>query len=132
MSIVLSKNQLIPLKDNNGLEGMLIDVAVDNNASSFIHGDEYAGFRGLLIVAPATLTGAITLATLADPTLDETADASWNTIQSPPGTDITVAAGKATVLTLAPFPAIRLESDGTEAADRQFKVYGIRASVVSP
>jgi hypothetical protein len=131
MSIVLTKNQLIPLRDSNNLPGMLIDISEDNNASSYIHGDEFAGLRAIMIVAPAALTGTITLATLDDPDSDETLDASWKTIQSPPGTDVSVAAGKSTVVIIAPFPAIRLQSDGTEAADRQFKVYGLRASVTT-
>jgi hypothetical protein len=102
-------------------------VATDDDASNYLTADDYAQFDAVCLVAPATLTGTITLATIDDPASDETNDANWRTVESPPGTDITIAAGKAVVLTALPFIAFRLESDGTEAGDRTFRVYGWRA-----
>jgi len=119
----------IKLKDNarvQPLTDLLFDVSVDDNATNYLTADDFAQFDAIMIVGPATLTGTITLATINDPASDETQDASWVTVESPPGTDIAIAADKAIVLTHLPFVAIRLESDGTEGDDRTFRVYGWR------
>lgn len=48
-----------------------------------------------------------------------------STIQSPPGTDVVIAAGKTIVFTDWPYNSIQLAS-GTTAADRVFTIYGMR------
>lgn len=80
----------------------------------------YHSCVAISIHAPATLTGAITLES-ADEDVD---GATFDTVQSPPGTDIAVAAGKSIVLTDKPWPRIRLHSAGVEAAERVFAVWG--------
>ena len=100
-------------------------VAADDNASSIILSDVFAHYSSISIAAPSTAPqGTISLASLRDPTLDEAVDGSWNTVQSPPGTDVVLTASKTIVLTRKPFPAIRLESDGTESVDLTYPVYG--------
>jgi hypothetical protein len=77
------------------------------------------GCRAFSIQAPATLTGTIVLQS------SDSYDASGNfaTVQSPPGTDITIAASKTTVVTAAPFNRVRLFSNAAEGAQRVFQLW---------
>lgn len=79
---------------------------------------EIRNARALSITAPSALTGTVTLQAGSD----ATSAATFADVQSPPGTDITPAINKTTVLTSAPFPSIRLHSGSTELADRVFVV----------
>ena len=63
---------------------------------------------------------------IIDHTDDETADASYVPYQEDAGTDLTIAASKAVEFRAPPAWAMRLESSGAEAADRRFRLYGIR------
>lgn len=87
---------------------------------------ELRNCRSLAIIAPAVLTGTVT-AESADLFPNEIVASTpgvenWSTIQSPPGTDVAIAADKVTVLTAAPFPQFRLASSLAEAATRTFVV----------
>lgn len=66
------------------------------------------------IVAPATLTGAITIQVSTD-------DTTFVPLQSA-GADVTIAASQGVVLTDLPFEFIRVNSDMSEAAQRDFVV----------
>lgn len=70
----------------------------------------------LTIYSPAALTGVITIET--EPT--ETGS-NFVTLQSG-GTDVTLAAGKSTVINKVGWRQMRLASAGTEAAARTFPV----------
>ena len=75
--------------------------------------------QSLSIQAPAALSGTISLQSA-----DEPDGSRWTGVQSPPGTDITVPAGKSVVLTDAPFPRLRLATSvASEAAERVFAVW---------
>lgn len=88
------------------------------SASNALSADSLRNCRGLSIQAPATYTGTSVVVQSAN----SNSGSSWTTVQSPPGTDITVAANKTTVLVEPPFPQMRLLSDGAEAADRVFNL----------
>ena len=49
---------------------------------------------------------------------------NWATVQSPPGTDVTLAADKAVPVTAAPFPSLRIHSAGNEGGARTWEVWG--------
>lgn len=119
---------------------LYFDASVDPNASVFypdgkaiteanagiLDANGLAIYDALMLVADeASFTGTITVAVLKDPADDYTQDASWATLQSPPGTDVALAADKAIILDAPiPAPALRLESSGNEAADRSIRLYG--------
>jgi hypothetical protein len=113
------------------LTSLVFTVATDDNATNYLTADEIGKYDALMIVCDeAALTGTVTLAVIKDlANDDETADVSWATLQSPPGTDVAIAADKAVVVTDLPAAAIRLESSAAEAADRTFFVYGLLATV---
>lgn len=71
---------------------------------------------GLGITSPSALTGTITVEVEMTDT-----GTSFATLQSG-GTDITIAAGKATILTPLPYKQIRMHSNAAEGADRTFLV----------
>jgi hypothetical protein len=70
----------------------------------------------ITVVAPAALTGVCTIQ------IDD-GSGNFRTAQSPPGTDIALAAGKAVVLPPAAMTNFRIHSAGAEAAQRDFTVY---------
>lgn len=74
-----------------------------------------ANVRGLTIFGPAELTGAVTV-TVAPATAG-----TFNTLAIA-GTDVAVAAAKATMITGNPAPVLKLHSDGAEAAARTFTI----------
>lgn len=71
----------------------------------------------MTIIAPAALTGTITVEVSTD-------NSTFGTLQSPPGTDINIAAGKSIVLDEVYVRYVRLKSSGAEGADRTFQVTG--------
>lgn len=95
-------------------------IANGQTASSRLTRDQINNMRNISIQAPAALTGVVTLQT-GDSDSDS---ATFVTVQSPPGTDVAIAAGKAIPLTEIPFPTLRLNSTLAEAADRVFTVWG--------
>jgi len=124
----------LTLKHGKGvyLGSLTITVASDDDASDIMTADVYGNFSAISIISDGTAqVGTITLAALRHYTLDETNDANWATIQSPPGTDVTIAADKAIALTALPFAAIRLESSGTETSDQVYYVYGHRGTAAN-
>lgn len=102
-------------------------IAVDDNDTNVISCDEFRGASELMICAPAALTGTITLMSAS---ANDSATPALVTVQSPPGTDVTIAAAKGIVLTAFPFPGIALHSSSNEVADRAFPVWGRKAVVV--
>lgn len=96
-------------------------------ASGQTNGTAIGGFddaEALVIYAPATLTGTITLQVAPEREASEggTSTAqSWATMQSG-GVDITLPAGKALTLTDIAFRQLRLVSGSAEGGDRAFRV----------
>lgn len=107
-------------------------IANAATASGLLSADQFGRYESLTIYAPAALTGTVTLQVLGDPDADETDGASWRALQSPPGTDITVPAGKAITISPLNALAIRLLSSGSEGAERTFRVTGRLQRVASP
>ena len=101
-----------------GKQLMTLTIANGASNSNRIPQHSLNKCKSLSIHAPAALTGTITVAS-GDSDDD---GATFNVVQSPPGTDVTVAAAKTTVLTEVPFPTMRLQSGGVEAGTRTFVV----------
>ena len=109
------------------VDTFLFDVSEDANASSYIEGWKIQHFDSISIAnGGAALTGTIRLQALVLRQSDETSDGNWMDVQSPPGTDITIAEDKIIAVTVQPWVAIRLFSDMDEASDRAFHVHGWR------
>lgn len=89
-------------------------------ASNELGSDQLRPLKSISIQAPAVLAESVTVRS-AD--IDAAAGATYAIIQSPPGTDVVIAAGKTIVLTELPFGRIRLGSLAV-AADRVFEVWG--------
>jgi hypothetical protein len=106
------------------LQKVTLTIAQSATTSDEIGWNQLRNCRALSIIAPAVLTGTITAET-ADLAPDEIGGGSptWVTIQSPPGTDVTCEAGKATVLTVTPFARFRLKSAIAEAGPRTFVLW---------
>lgn len=103
------------------MQKVVFTIAQGAQDSNEIGADQLRNCRAMSIIAPAVLTGVISAE--SGDTLPDAVDAStvnWVTIQSPPGTDVTIDADKATVFTVAPFPRFRLHSSITEASARTF------------
>lgn len=96
--------------------------------SPVLDADVFGKFEAITVMAPATLTGTITVQVgvldIVNPTFD--------TLQSPPGTDVAIAASKAFTISPPCFPQFRLHSSGAEAAQRDFQIWARLASVTSP
>ncbi len=97
-----------------------LTIPAGQAASPSLAADLYGRFDSISIAAPAVLTNASIKVRAAQ----DDPPTQWGDVQSPPGTDVVLAAGKTIVLTAFPFPHFRLEGAGTEAADRVFVVYG--------
>lgn len=74
--------------------------------------------RCISISAPGALTGTVTVYAAHE----DSDSATFKAVQSPPGTDVTIAVDKVIVLTELPFLSLKLHSSGAEAADRSFTV----------
>ena len=68
----------------------------------------------------AALTGICTVVT----NTAEDQSGTTTTVQSPPGTDVAIAALKAVPLSGVPFCALRIHSAAAEGAQRVFEVWG--------
>lgn len=87
--------------------------------SNELTSDSLRNCQALSIQAPAALTGVVTVQSGSE----DADNGLFTSVQSPPGTDVTIAADKTTVLTTAPFPRIRLHSTLPEVATRTFIVW---------
>lgn len=104
-----------------------LTIPSGQDASQLVTADTYSGMEALSVVTLETaFDGTITVETMGDPDADETVDANWAAIQSPPGTDVVVAAQKAVALTITPFVAIRIKSSVNETATRTLYLWGQR------
>lgn len=70
---------------------------------------------GMVVLAPTTITGVITVEIEPVP-----GGSTFSTLSSG-GSDITIPAGRAVVLTIVGFRQLRLASSAAEAADRTFR-----------
>lgn len=95
----------------------LVTLSIPNGGTDSPRLD-LTNIRGMTIIAPAALTG--TASVQAGTT--QNSSAVFFTVQSPPGTDITLATSKATVLTRVPFPSMVIHSSSAEGAQRDFLV----------
>lgn len=100
------------------LQTVTLTILSSATTSDLLTGSSLRNARSLSIQAPATLTGTITV----ECGNSDSAGATFATVQSPPGTDVTVAAGKSSFLNQAPFQCLRLKSSGAEGGDRVFTV----------
>lgn len=92
--------------------------------SNAISGRVLRTLKSLSITAPAALTGTITIQTPDGIGTSPT----FFALQSPPGTDITIAASKTIVITSLPMHGIRVNSGSSEGAERTFQVFGEEAA----
>lgn len=99
-----------------------LTVASSGTQSNAVDRDEIVrqGCRGVTIQAPGTLPEVATIQISLN---DGTAYADW---QSPPGTDITVAAGKAITIDFVAYDKLRIELDGAAGDERVFLIRGCR------
>lgn len=97
---------------------LTISSGSQNSGSSSLPNDLQRTDKNLLIVAPDTLDGTVTVE------VDKDAQGNtFQTLQSPPGTDVEVPAGKAIMITELPLPDFRLHSSTSEGSDRDFDVW---------
>ncbi len=100
-----------------------LTIANGTATSTSLTKDEFTtqGCTGVTIQAPATLDGTILTVQIS---LDGgTTFAAW---QSPPGTDITVAAAKAITVAWTGWDELRLVSDSNETPARTILIRGVR------
>ncbi len=99
-----------------------LTVASSGTQSNALDRDELIrqGCRGVTIQAPATLAEVATIQISLD------GGTVYADLQSPPGTDITVAAGKAIVIDFVAYDKLRIELDGSAGAERAFLIRGCR------
>lgn len=105
-----------------------LTIASGQTDSAVLDADTFRKYEALTIMGPAALTGTVTVQV-------GTTDASsptFVTLQSPPGTDVAIAAAKAITISPPCFPQFRMHSTGAEGADRTFVIWGRLASVTSP
>ena len=93
-------------------------IANGGTASGSLGGRLLRTIRSLTIHGPSALTGTATLQSL-----DAVGGSAWTPVQSG-GSDVTVTAAKALVLTEVPFGTIRILSGSAESAERKFPVWG--------
>lgn len=95
--------------------------------AKYVRGDVMAPYDSLLIATTEdAFTGTITVGVLADAAEDPEVAANYVTLQSPPGTDVAIAADKGIVLTATPFPALAIFSTLAEGDVATFFIYGIQ------
>jgi hypothetical protein len=81
----------------------------------------HKGPWNLCILAPATVTGTITIQ------VSDAVGGTYRTFQDPPGTDYTIAAAKAQILRGVQAGALRIHSGSSEGSSRAFVIFGSRA-----
>lgn len=98
-----------------------LTIANGANASNWLTKQDFGRCRSLTIqCTAAALTGVVSVQT--NTAEDQTG--TTTTVQSPPGTDITIAALKCVPLTAMAFAALRVNSAAAEGAQRVFEVWG--------
>lgn len=101
------------------LQKTTLTIPTAGTVSGELESSALRNCRALSFQAPSALTGTVTVQA-GD--LDS-AGGVFTAVQSPPGTDITLAASKTSVMLATPFPRLRLSSSVAEAADRVFVVW---------
>jgi hypothetical protein len=91
--------------------------------SNAVSAQAFQGAKSLMLAAPGVLPETVTLQSGDFDAQAGTPTVAYGAVQSPPGTDITIAAAKRVVLTATPFPIIRLSAGGNVAADRVFQLW---------
>ena len=99
---------------------VLGNLVIANGAapSTSLGGRLLRTIRSLTIHGPSALTNTVTLQSL-----DAVGGSAWTPVQSG-GSDVTITAAKALVITEVPFGTIRVNSGGNEGAERVFPVWG--------
>lgn len=124
--IVLLAILTIPASNNSSLDHTPAATPKRPEAK-YVRGDVLAGYDSIMIAtAEDAFTGTITVRALVDNDADPEVEGNYATVQSPPGTDVAIAAQKAIVLTATPFPALAVFSSGSEADIATFFVYGVQ------
>ena len=92
------------------------DLTIANGETDSDQYDEsqLTGVRAIALQAPGTLPETITVQVSLD------GGTNFAALQSPPGTDVTIAAGKAIVIDVGGFDAFRLQAGASVGADRVF------------
>ena len=98
-----------------------LTITIGGTNSTAISGRLLRSVRALEIHAPAAVDGTITVQSAND-----IGDATFNNLQSPPGTDVVVTAGDVTMINMVAAAGVRVTSDagGGESAERVFPVFG--------
>jgi hypothetical protein len=99
----------------------LLSILAGASDSNVITRDDFGRSKALSI---ACLAGALTGVCTVQINSERDGSGTWATLQSPPGTDVAIAAGKAIMILSVPFGALRIHSAGTELAQRDFSVWG--------
>ncbi len=101
-----------------------LTIPLAGTQSNVISGRILRTVKSISITAPAALDGTVTVQTPdgigSSPT--------FTPLQSPPGTDITIASSKTIVITSIPMHGIRLSSSGAEDPAKVFPVFGEEAA----
>lgn len=93
--------------------------------SEIVTADQLAQFSGIEIhSANSAHTGTITVEKQSRVNVND-----FRTLQSPPGTDVAIAADKVIAITQLGGPGLRLHSSGAEGATRTFYVWGVRTGI---
>lgn len=101
-----------------------LTIALNGSNSNVISGRVLRTVKSVSITAPAALDGTVTIQTPdgigSSPT--------YTALQSPPGTDITIASSKTIVITSLPMHGIRVSSGASEDPAKVFPVFGEEAA----
>jgi len=97
-----------------------LTIELNGSNSDSISGRILRTVESISITAPAGLDGTVTIQTPDGIGTSPT----WTALQSPPGTDIVIAASKTIVITSVPMHGIRVSSDASEDPAKIFQVFG--------
>ena len=97
-----------------------LTIALNESNSDSISGRILRTVSSISITAPAALDGTVTIQTPDGIGTSPT----WTALQSPSGTDITIASSKTIVLTAIPMHGIRVSSGASEDPAKVFQVFG--------
>ena len=95
-------------------DGPTLTIASGNQNSGEVSEAQLSGVRAIILQAPGTLPETVTVQVSAD------GATNFVDLQSPPGTDVTIGAGKGIVIDVGGFDALRLRAGSGVAADRDF------------
>jgi hypothetical protein len=94
----------------------ILNGATDSNA--LLASTSYRTASSFELFGPAALTGTVTVQV-------DSGSGVYKTLQSPPGTDVAIAATKSIVVLYNGWVGMRLHSDAAEGADRVFAVRAV-------